>query len=570
MTGIARVISVGLARLTVAVRSALPVVVFALVAACRDRGGSNDAADGGSGSTTSADDTADGGVPGDCEAEGIGTAPLRRLTHREYDATIRDLLGDDSNPSQLLPTDAAATGFDTKASAQQINATLAEAYMRAAEDVAARAVVDTAVLLPCDPAPDELACGHAFVGSFGPRVFRRPLAPDELSRYQTLFDNAHASWGFDKAVELVVQAMLQSPSFLFRLEFGLPEDAGEPLVRLTSWETASRLSYLLWGTMPDEDLFAAAAEDRLGTPEELAAQADRMLDDPRARGLVGAFHRQWLGLDGLAISNKNPATYPQWSPELAASMATETTMLLEHVVFDGAGDFATLLRADYTFVDSSLAALYDVAGPQGNAFARVELPADRRAGLLTHASLLALSGKPDQSSPVLRGQLVRERLLCESLPEPPPNVDTTPPEVDPDASTRERFEQHTSDPSCAACHRLIDPVGFGLEHYDGIGVWRDQDGGAPVDASGVLVIADQSIEFDGAIELGDLLATHPNARDCFVAKWFEFGHGRAPDLGDSCTIEGLRAGLEAADGDVRSLLVALTQTDAFRLRPASE
>jgi hypothetical protein len=236
-------------------------------------------------------------------------------------------------------------------------------------------------------------------------------------------------------------------------------------------------------------------------------------------------------------------------------------------VFDGAGDLDTMLTADYSFVDAGLAELYGVTGVDGDELVRVDLDPTQRAGLLTQASLLALTGKPDQSSPVQRGKFVRERLLCESLPEPPPGVDTTPPTVDPDATTRERFDQHSSDPTCAACHVLIDPIGFGFEHYDGIGRFRAMDGGSPVDASGEIVGMDDGT-FEGAIELSELLAGSEQVRTCFVKTWFTYAHGRAPVEDDECTTDELAIVFDDEEHDVRSLLVALTRTEAFLYRPA--
>jgi hypothetical protein len=284
---------------------------------------------------------------------------------------------------------------------------------------------------------------------------------------------------------------------------------------------------------------------------------------------VANFNRQWLQLGDVDVLDKDAVAYPEFDDTLGASMKAETLALLEHVVFDGAGDLDTMLTADYSFVDSALAELYGVSGVGGDTLTRVDLDPQQRAGLLTQASVLALTGKRDQSSPVQRGKFVRERLLCESLPEPPPDVDTTPPTVDPNATTRERFDQHSSDPTCAACHSLIDPIGFGLEHYDGIGRWRAMDGGVPVDASGEIVGMDDGT-FDGAIELSKKLAGSEQVRACFVDTWFTYAYGRAPVEDDGCTTDELALAFEDAERDVRSLLVALTRTEAFLYRPALE
>jgi hypothetical protein len=293
-----------------------------------------------------------------------------------------------------------------------------------------------------------------------------------------------------------------------------------------------------------------------------------MLDDPRARTAVRRFHRQWLRLDRTLGAAKDPAVYPTFTDDVRASAVEETERFVEHVVFDGEGDLRTLLTADYTFVDAELAAFYGIAAP-GNAFARTELDATRRAGLLTHASVLAGAAKLDQSSPVLRGLFVRGRLLCDEPPPPPPDVDSSAPEVDPGTTTRERYAQHTEDPACAACHALLDPIGFGFEHYDGVGLWRDRDQNLPVDASGELMGTDVDGEFDGARELAEKLAGSEDVRTCFIEQWFRWAHGRAETGADDCTLDTLAARFDGEEVDVRDLIVALTQTEAFMLRPAT-
>jgi hypothetical protein len=544
------------------------LVLLAIAPACRDGGGGSGDGDDGSGDDdgSSASDGSDDGVDDGvlaCEDD-PGPTPLRRLTHREYDATIRDLLGDDSHPSATFPPESSPTGFDNEAQALDVDGMLAEEYLAAAETIAAAA--DLEALLPCDAAVDgEDACAGQFIDEFGVRAFRRPLDADLRARYVALFADSRDAWGFDRAIELVVVAMLQSPRFLYRVELGLAEDEGEAMVRLDGWELASRLSYLLWGSMPDDELFAAAQGGELDTPEQVRAQAERMLADPRARAMVGEFHAQWLKLPALATISKDEAVYPGFDA-LRPALDEETRAFVEHVIFDDDGDLRTLLTAPYTFVNADLAALYGVSSPGGTSLERVDLPAGQRAGLLTQAGVLAVHAKPDRSSPVLRGRFVRERLLCETMPEPPPDVDTTPPSVDPDASTRERFEQHTTDPSCAGCHVLLDPLGFGFEHYDGIGRWRDQDGASAVDASGSVVTGEGDVPFDGALELAEWLADSSQVRACVATQWFTWAHGRAPELVDACTTETLVDAFTAADGDIRELLVALTQTEAFYYR----
>lgn len=530
-------------------------------------GTDTDGADGGDGDGDDDDDSADGddGEPSTCGGSVLGApAPLRRLTHWEFDNTVRELLGDDARLGEGFPTEASEIGFDNQAAALSVSSLLAEDYMDAAETLAANVDLDT--LLPCDPAGGEDACAEQWIEDFGQRAYRRPLTGSQHDRLVSLYQGAKADHGFDVAIELVLQTILQSPYFLYRVELGMPDPDDAGAVPLDDWEIATRLSYLLWGSMPDDVLFAAAEAGELQDPDAIAAQAERMLDDPRARATVDSFHRQWLRLDDIDTMTKDPAIIADLDDATRASIKSTTLAFLEDVVFDGAGDLGTILTASYGFVDDETADLYGVAPPGTSIPTRVDLPAGQRAGLLTQPSLLAITSKADQTSPVQRGAFIQARLMCTTLPEPPPDVDTTPPEVDPNATTRERFEQHSSDPTCAGCHALIDPVGFGLEHYDAMGRWRDTEAGLPVDASGTLPTLDGKVDFDGAVELASILADQQQVRQCFVQQWFTFAHGRGPDDADECSLEVLDEAFLDSDQDVRSLLVALTRTESFRFR----
>ncbi|WP_437591233.1 DUF1592 domain-containing protein [Sorangium sp. So ce1000] len=513
-----------------------------------------------------------------CDAIEPGESPLRRMTRVEYDNTIFDLLGDDSRPARGFVPEEESLGFNNQAAALVVSPLLAEQYMTAAEGIAARAV---GKLLGGAPACREAAAGAAcrgeiaaLVASLGKRAFRRPLADDEIAEFAALFDRGldlgetpdDASTG----LALVVQAMLQSPHFLYRVEFGMPDPAEGDVVPLTSYEIASRLSYLLWGTMPDDALFAAAEQGALGTGAEIEAQARRMLADPRAREAVKNFHRQWLGLskiDEIAAGGRDPELYPEYRDELLPLFQTETEAFLDHAIFEEDASVSTLFTASYSMMNRELAELYGVKGPKGEAFERVELDPSQRAGFLTHAGLLSLYAKPNRSSPVHRGRFVRQSLLCQ-IPPPPPDVVPEPPMVDRTKTTREQFSQHVSDPGCRSCHTLLDPIGFGFEHYDALGRWRDAENGIPVDASGELTQTDTDGPFDGAVELAHRLAESEQVRACVVKQWFRFGYGRAEQREDACSLSQATQAFEASRYNIRALLVALTQTDAFRYRRA--
>lgn len=515
------------------------------------------------------DGSGDGPLACDSAALHPGESPARRMTRFEYNNTVRDLLGDTTAPADAFPADEVSGIFNNQASTLVVTELLAEGYMEAAESLAKKATLDVGALTGCDAAATgEDACGAQFIDSFGKRAFRRPLDSEGRALLKGVFDAAKAQWDYPTAVRLVIEAALQSPRFLYRIEFGMPDPGAEGAVKLDDYEVASRLSYLLWGSMPDDALLDAAGKGELRTKDQIAAQARRLLGDPKARDVIENFHEQWLGLGKLDTVDKDTTTFPSYTPALKTAWRAETMAFVSDVILDGDGSVETLLTAPYTMMNADVAAYYGVSsGPTGSAFERVDLDPDQRAGLLTQPSILAVNAHADQTSPVHRGKFVRERLLCEPISPPPPNVKAVPPPVDPDATTRERFAQHSTDPACSGCHHLMDPIGFGFEHYDGIGKWRDQDQGLPVDAGGE-VIGSQDVNgtFDGAVELAKRLGQSEEVRSCVVKQWFRYGQGRPVTAEDACTMAALQTTFAAANYDIRELLVALTQTDAFRYR----
>jgi len=500
-----------------------------------------------------------------------GKSPIRRMTRFEYNNTVRDLLGDDTQPAANFVPEEEAMGFDNQAAALGVTQILAEQYMVASEKIAAKAVEKLDTLLPCQPAAgEERACASKFIETFGRRAYRRPVEADEVTRLLAVYDWGVSEVGFVRGIELVIQGMLQSPHFLYRVEFGMPDPVQSDVVALSPHEIASRLSYMLWSSMPDEELFAAADAGHLGTAEEIETQARRMLDDPRARQAVANFNAQWLGLSHMESLKKDPVTYPKYDESLRPLWRAETLGFLEDVIFDQGGDVGAMFTATHSVMNAQLATFYGIeGGPQTDAFEKVELDPARTAGILTQGSILAVTGKPNQSSPVHRGKFVRERLLCQILPPPPNNVVATPPEVSPDATTRERYSEHSKNPSCSGCHIKMDPIGFGFEHYDGIGLWRDQENGLPIDDTGQLVNT-RNIDgpFDGVVDLAKKLAQSEEARQCVATQWFRYGYGRAEGIEDYCAMQQLQLAFAAKDFNIKELLVALTQTDAFRYRRA--
>jgi hypothetical protein len=558
------------------------LVTFAL-SACEATPGSKDSGTGaGSESGANSDtDSESPDLPESCAGPTEpGPAPIRRLTRVEYNNTIYQLFGDASRPADAFPADEEASGFDNQATALVVSPLLAEHYMMAAAQLAAthgpKLLQDLPDCLGNDVDPDAChADAEAFVERFGKLAHRRPLLADEVDAYLEVFEHGTAlgdkPYSPRDGVELVVETMLQSPHFLYRLEFGMPNPDGDEVVELTSHEIASRLSYLLWNTMPDAALFEAADADELRDPEQIEAQARRMLATPRAREAVKNFHRQWLRLDEIqpriAANGKNFDIYPDYRAKYLPMWRTETEAFLDHAIFEEDADVEQLFTASYSFMNEELAEFYGVSGPEGDEFVRVELDSSKYAGFLTQAGLLALHAKPDRSSPIHRGKFVREVLLCQTPP-PPPDVVPEAPSVDESKTTREQFTQHSEDPLCANCHQLMDPIGFGFEHFDGIGRYRETEWGLPIDASGELIGTDVDGTYDGAVELAQRLAASEQVKNCIVSQWFRFGYGRVETKDDACSIDLIRQAFADAEYDVKELIVALTMTDAFRYRHA--
>jgi hypothetical protein len=504
--------------------------------------------------------------PLSCNGAQPGPSPIRRLNRTEYNNTIRDLLGDTTRPADGFVREEEQGGFDNNAEALGVTSILAEQYMRASEGIAERVTEHLDTLIPCSTTMggDEATCVRGFIQTFGERAYRGPLDDAEITRLYTVFSAGRAE-DFRTGIELVLQTMLQSSRFLYRVEFG---SGNQPVVPLTSWEMASRLSYLFWNSMPDDQLLQAAKADELRTKEQVLAQANRLLADPRTHDAVSNFNGQWLGLDGLDTITKSSTVYPAWSEDIRTAMRTETQMFLDDVMWSGPADLGTLLSAPYTFANGPLAIYYGLQPPAGDGFQKIPVDPKQRSGLLTQGSLLAINAHSNQTSPVTRGKFIRQRFFCQDPPPPPPNVMAVAPDLDPTLTTRQRFAAHATQASCAACHKLMDPIGLGFENYDGVGQYRALENGRPVDASGTLYGTDVDGAFNGVPELLDHLKESQEVRDCVVTQWFRFSYGRTETDDDACTLRSLQDQFDASGSNIQKLLVSLSQTDAFLYRQA--
>lgn len=462
----------------------------------------------------------------------------------------------DADPAAKLVADARPAGFpfDTDATSAVVTSAHVDAFLSAAEPLAEFAAAHANALVPCDWSGHAATCGPQLIDVLGPRVFRRPLTADEAAHYRGL-----ASEDLTGALE----ALLISPHFLYRSELGVA--AGDHF-RLTAHEIATALSYTFVGTTPSAALLAAATGGELDGTDGIERWARTLVADPRARDQVGELVLQWVGGQDVLTVDKRADLYPGFDDLTRRALATETRRFAADVAFDGSGRFEDLLLANYTVLDATSAAFYRVAAPT-SASGRVTYADGRRAGVLGHASLLATTAHSDQTSPIRRGLLIRRNLLCEELPPPPPFAGGVP-EVDPHATTRERFAMHTSNPVCAGCHQYIDGVGFGLEHFDPVGRWRDTEGGAAIDASGDLGDVERlgthtSAPYGTVPELAEIIAGSHAATSCFTRQYLRFARGLRESLAQRCDRLWLEDRFDAAGHDVRELLVQSVLSPAF-------
>ncbi len=462
---------------------------------------------------------------------------LRRLSHHEYNNVVRDLLGDTSQPAQQFPPEDFVNGFRTQYQGQSLSPLLMDAYSQAAEKIARNAVRRGA-----------LKAQPGFVTSFGRRAFRRPLRTDERQRYEALYAKG--------GVQLVAEAMLQSPAFLFRME-----DSDDP--SLKPYVAANRLSFTLWASSPDDALLEAAAKNNL----DIEAQARRLLADERAKENIDEFSAQWLRFDRVLGTAKDRRRYPKFNREAAVAMTEEARRFVRDLAW-GDRNFMDLLTDPHGYLSADLAAIYDLPVPTRE-YERVRFDTkSERAGILGQALFLASTAKPDDTSPTARGLFIREQLLCQHVPPPPPGVDTNLPVLSEDKplTNKERLSVHLSSPTCAGCHTLIDPIGFGFEKFDAIGGRREaakiifkedkKTIDLPLDTKGY-VAGLKSANFNNPRELGEILARTDICQECIVKQLFRYTTGRLESLADRPMIQDLTTRFRSSQFRFKELMLGL-------------
>lgn len=482
-------------------------------------------------------------------------ARLRRLTTDQYHASVVHLLGEGLSLPTVLEPDGEAYGFASGgASVDALSSLGVERYEDAAYFLADQLLADPGHLeglLDCLPTgAADTACAEASLEHLARRAFRRPVEAEELAALVGVWGDVAAAADPDTAWRYALAALLQSPSFLYRVEVG---DGGW----LTAHEWATRVSFLLWAQPPDDALLAAADAGELDSAEGRAAAVDRLLADPRLADGIRGFVMEWFHLHDLDRFDKDPLLFPHAHPDLATA-AREETLLLAVELGLGDHDFRDLLTASFTYVDPRLAALYELPAPNLDGFGRVELPPERR-GVLGHASTLAIHSHATRTSATGRGVFVRKTLLCQGIPDPPADVDTSLPEPDTTSPTlRDRLTTHLEDPGCSVCHLLTDPIGLGLENFDAVGHWRDTEGGAAIDPSGEL----DGASFADAVGLGEAIREARGLDACWAESWWIYATGGEPS--SFATVDWLAEGMVLDEHRLQGLLREAALSDAFR------
>jgi Protein of unknown function (DUF1592)/Protein of unknown function (DUF1588)/Protein of unknown function (DUF1595)/Protein of unknown function (DUF1585)/Protein of unknown function (DUF1587) len=495
-------------------------------------------------------------------------APLRTLTARQYDNVIRVLLKDETDFGKKVPVPTSETRFDNHHEWISPNETLIRFYSASAEKLAASAVQRQGALFGCVDPPQamEKICLESIFNTFARKAFRHSLNADEKTSLRNVFTAVRSipQSTYREALAATLEVILQSPQFLYFTEVGVPlTDQPRAKNALTPLELASKLALFLWGSIPDEALLDAAESNRLSSREDVAREAQRMLKDSQASQGFYNFSVQWLDIEKLASASKNQQVFPLWTPEISASAMAETRWLLDEAL--QSGTFASLLESRKSALQGALGPLYGLPAPA--TLTQLNLPSSERSGVMTRVAFLASHAHSDQSSPTLRGKAVRTRFLCEDIPPPPPNVNVTLPNITTNATLRNRLDAHlNASSSCAGCHRLLDPIGFGFENYDGTGKFRvTEANGLSIDARGEIITGAGTQAFQGPLELSSYLARSPLGRSCFTTQLYRYALGRSETSKDRCHLNGLASRISEGTS-IQETLVQLVTSDAFMTR----
>jgi hypothetical protein len=493
------------------------------------------------------------------------TSQLPRLTRIEYDNTTKDLLGLDVQPSSMLAPD--TTGA--------VDQRAWDGFQAAADALAAQVLASPtakAKVIPCTA--DTAACAQQFVTTFGQKAFRRPLTTAEVTKFTNFYTNKATltqNGTLDQAFQLIIKAFLLSPSFLTKAEISEATPSGANYA-LSGYEMASRLSYMLWGTMPDDVLFAEAAANRLSTQAQILGQAQRMIMDPRARTRVGEFHASYMLMTEASrwTEAAHDATkFPAFKASMVPMLAESTKRFFDYVTFDpaGGGRFQDLILKPVAFVNRDLAPIYGLTSTATD-YTLATLDQAQRAGALTQAGFLASFSSFDRTSPILRGAFIEKNVLCRTIGSPPPDAAATPLPTTGNTN-RERVTAQTSAGACAGCHAtVVNPPGFALEAYDSIGMWQTTEKGTSfaIDTAADVAIGAATVKVAGPVDLMQKIAASPEGQSCYAQRWVQFAYERDLTSQDVCTVQTIQTKMAGTGYTILSLVTDLTQSESFRLR----
>jgi hypothetical protein len=540
------------------------IVLWLCTTACY-RGNEDDpAGEPTAGPGSEGDEGADEGPAEVPDGAALPEIAMSRLTSARMRNTVRDLFAAELAADLVLPDDPSALGWKS-IGAREIGSSRSDvaAYEVAARDIAAWAVTDPVWIARwpgCTPlAASDGACARALVEDIGLRLFRRPLQTEEIERFGAVFDLAAATTGeFWAAFEYPLAAMLLSPHFTHVIASG-ESDGGA--LRYSDYEIATRLAYALWNTTPDDALLTAAGQGRLSDVDGLAAEVERMTaDEARMADGVHAFADDLFELDLVTRARLDPERFADADDGLLAAMRDATAALAVETALHDPREFLAVIEAGFAFVDGRLAPHYGQL-VDGDARVRIELDAaEVHVGLLTEPGMLAARSSWDVTSPTRRGRFVRTRMLCQAIPDPPPGIEMGLPTAPTGTTRRQQLASHVEDPTCAACHTAMDPIGFGLEHFDASGRVQELDNGAPIDASGEL----DGVAFTDARGLSRALFEHPNLRPCFARQLVRWVHGIEPGADHEWMVDDVAQSYVDHHGDFVALMAAIASSESFR------
>jgi hypothetical protein len=492
----------------------------------------------------------------DCNSakEGSAKSQLRLLTRDEYNNSVKDIFGIQTNSQGLIPQEQKVLGFKNNADVSLISSDHAAAYNSVARQISQEFVSSRWTTAVSCPVSAGQSCAESFLKDYAPLVWRRAVSDAEIQNLLQLYKTG-AEMSPEDGMKLVIRGLLMSPHFLYRSELGQEG-------KLDAYERASALSFFFWNTTPDRELFRLAQSGDLNNDVVLLQQAQRLIQDERAKAGLKAFADAWLNYSAVLNVNKDAVKFPQFNSSLRQLLAAETEDFFNYVVRTEKAGFEELFKADYSLGNQTLADYYKSTLVTDGQIQKLNFANQNRRGILGHASILSSLAYATETGPIQRGVFVREHVLCEVMTPPPANLQIVPPAPREGATTRERFAEHTASPACSGCHTRIDGIGFGMEDFDAVGLLRSMDNGKPVDSSGRMVGLDgRDFDFNGTMELTQNIATSERAQKCMVVQTFRMAHGRLEGESDICSIRRMAQTFVDKKMSIADLLVMIA-TDA--------